>query len=358
MRARASHPGTWRILGLLSTATLLGVTHLAHARSAIGAIESMDQDGDGRISTSEWSKSKSKFKMIDANGDGYLTLQELKTRFGEPLDETQAAAMADPISMAAIRRAGFDDAQPQKDRGLFETGLRPVWPGDVDCPGIDEWYAKDYTNKRPKEAYHSGIDLPVPFGTPVLAAMSGEIVAVYAGESNARGFEVMIRHTPEESGLPLYVYTGYTHFESKPDVSVGQRVRMGDVLGTTGNTGLLGCETMGKDCRGRSRRPALHFDVRYSENPKYYDSGSVLVPFDGYWMDPNALYRKALPVDSQAMKALPESEKTVAISYHLDDGTLVPADTRVIWPYTCHQTGSGSTPSDRTSDRSAPGFLQ
>lgn len=174
--------------------------------------------------------------------------------------------------------------------------------------------------------------------------MQGEVVAVYDGRDNPRGSEVVIRHTPEDSGLPLYLYTRYTHFMQTPTLQTGQRVSLGDELGETGNSGLLGCEVMGVNCRGRSRRPALHFDVLYSSSPKYFDTGTVLVPFDAYWMDPNALYRKTLPADSVTMKALPETEKRVPISFRLTNGELVPSDTRMIWPYVCEKrAGSQST---------------
>lgn len=352
-RSHAVHARTTHLLTTLCVLLLSAGSMPAQARSAAGTIEKMDQDGDGKLTRDEWEKKK-KFKMLDLDGDGYITLRELKIRFGEPLDEAQASKMPDADSMAAIRRAGFDDVRHQKNRGLFETGLHPIWPDDVECRGIDEWYAKDYTPKRPKESYHGGIDLPVPFGTPVLSAMSGEVVALYDGRTTPRGVEVVIRHTPEESGLPLYLYTRYTHFERMPDLHVGQRIKMGDPLGPTGNSGLLGCEVSGKDCHGRSRRPAIHFDVLYSDSPDYYDTGTVLVPFNAHWMDPNALFRKSMPVDSQAMKSLPEADKAVPISYMLDSGELIPADTRMIWPYPCHKDGDPTGKSDR--DEAPGGF--
>lgn len=319
----------------------------ALARSADGAIAKMDKDGDGRLSRDEWRR-KGMFNGIDSNSDGYLDRTELQVFFGEGDPDKAAPAAStrrdnagderpDAISMAAIQRSRSDDVQAQKDRGLFETGLHPVWPDDVECVGIDEWYAKDYTNKRPKESYHGGIDLPVPTGTPVHAAMAGEVIAVYPGERNPRGIEVVLRHTPEDSGLPLYLYSRYTHFDTLPTLRVGQRVAMGDVLGPTGNTGILGCEAKGTDCHGRSRRPAVHFDILWSTDPRYYDTGRIIVPFDAHWMDPNALYRKTPPFDSQTMKALPSADKAVAISYLLDNGETVPADTRMVWPYPCHK---------------------
>lgn len=322
------------ITGLLVT-TLIAFSQALFAKSAAGALNKMDRNGDNRLSYEEWRK-KRLFKRIDFNGDNFLDISELKRFFGEPVEGMAPQVLPDDKTISAIRRSKFDDPQDLKDRGLIPTGLFPVWPDGIACRGIDETYAMDYSHKRPKEAYHGGIDLPAPFGTPILAIMDGEVVAIYdAASTNPRGIEVVLRHTPEQSGLPLYIYSRYTHFDTLPGLTIGQSLRMGDILGETGNSGLLGCELKGKPCRGRSRRSALHFDTLYSTRPEYYDTGSVLIPVDGYWMDPTALYRNSMPMDSESMKALPENRKAVSITFKLTDGEIYPADTKLIWPYAC-----------------------
>jgi hypothetical protein len=54
--------------------------------------------------------------------------------------------------------------------------------------------------------------------------MDGEVIAIYEGKCNLRGVEVVMRHIPEESGLPLYLYSRYTHFKRMPDVQLGQQL--------------------------------------------------------------------------------------------------------------------------------------
>ena len=63
----------------------------------------------------------------------------------------------------------------------------------------------------------------------------------------------------------------------------------------------------------------------------------AVIPARGQWMDPNAIYRGRLPLDSQAMKALPSAEKKVPIPVMLADGSTIPAGTKLIWPYKCHR---------------------
>ncbi|MES9993843.1 MAG: peptidoglycan DD-metalloendopeptidase family protein [Candidatus Thiodiazotropha sp.] len=297
-------------------------------------MKKLDRNGDAVISREEWRK-KRIFDAVDLDGDGAISIEELQIRLGERRPDAESGVeLPDPVSISAIRRGRHDSVQDLKARGLIETGLYPVWGKDVTCRNIDHWYAMDYSQFRPKEAYHGGIDIPAPFGTPVHAVMDGEVIALYEGKGSPRGIEVVMRHIPKQSGLPLYLYSRYTHFERMPDVQVGQRLKMGDVIGPTGNTGVRGCELKQEICR-KTRRPLLHFDILYSSSEKYYDNGTMVIPFEAHWMDPNALFRKSMPVDSVAMAALPKPEKAVSLSYMLNNGELYPTDTRMIWPYAC-----------------------
>lgn len=120
----------------------------------------------------------------------------------------------DPETSCAIGRWQRCDIQEAVKHGLFETGLSPRFPEQVKCPEIDETYAISYTHERPREMYHGGIDIPAPDGTPIIAAMGGEVVAVYDGKGSPRGTEVVIRHTPEDSGLPLSLRCPHSLWEN------------------------------------------------------------------------------------------------------------------------------------------------
>ena len=85
---------------------------------------------------------------------------------------------------------------------------------------------------------HKGTDFAMPIGTPVQAPANGRVEKV--GNHPAAGRYIVIRH---DNGYK----TRYLHL-SKPLVSNGQRVSMGDRIALSGNT-------------GRSTGPHLHYEV-------------------------------------------------------------------------------------------------
>lgn len=173
--------------------------------------------------------------------------------------------------------------------------------------------------------------MPANFGTPIIAAAAGTVVAKYEGTNSFRGWEIILCHSPEDTGLPVWIYTQYAHFDEMPKQEIGQRVRMGEILGPTGNSGKQSVDSR------RDRRPAIHFAAWFSTDPRYVPLRRVLIPVGGYWMDPNALYRKGPPFDSSSLKALPESEKHVRVSVMTKDGAVIPPGAKVVWPYYCER---------------------
>lgn len=215
----------------------------------------------------------------------------------------------------------------QKARGVIETDLEPEFIDGGECPEIDsEQWAIDYSYKRPWPALHKGIDIPQPRGTPILAISNGVVVGKFMNERNRKGIEIMLRHTPEQTGLPFWTYSQYTHLQEMSPLSIGNTVNMGDEIGETANTGKMG---------RRIRRDALHFAIFYSQSPEWSNNGKVVLPKDGFFMDPNAFYRLAPPYDSPSLEILPGDQKKVSVAYIKADKTLVPSNTSRIWPYAC-----------------------
>lgn len=241
-----------------------------------------------------------------------------------------AGERLDRDTKCAIGRFWRCDIQLAVERGLFETGLKPVFPEGLRCRKIDEGYAIDYGPKRNRQMYHGGIDMPAPWGTPIIAAAAGTVVGKFRGEKSFRGIEIVLRHCPEDTGIPLWIYTQYSHFSRMPELKIGQRVRMGEFLGPTGNTGIGR-----KGRQSKKRRPAIHFGVFYSTSDQYAVVKERVIPAEARWMDPVALFRKKVPLDSGAMKALPQVEKQIPISVMLDTGEVIPANSKIVWPYQC-----------------------
>ncbi len=312
-----------------------------------------DKDGDGKLSRAEWSR-RGNFGRLDTDKDGALSLGEVRAMYeghdeksydwppqGMPVTEPvmDPAAKKDFVGSEApdrqaictIKRGRGCEPKAAIEGGLLETGLGPVFPEGANCPGIDDYFAMDYTFKRGREAYHGGIDMPVRWGTPMITAAAGTVVGKFMGENSMRGIEIAIRHSPEDTGIPLWIYTHYGHLDRMPEQEIGQRVKMGEILGPTGNSGISG----GGKKQTSLRRPAIHFAVFYSESPKYAISNEIVFPMDGRWMDPIALYRQKTPLDTGAMKSLPEEDKAVAIPVMFEDGESFPAGTKFVWPYAC-----------------------
>lgn len=93
--------------------------------------------------------------------------------------------------------------------------------------------------------FHSGIDLAAPYGTLVKAADGGQVIQ--AGYFGGYGYSVMLYHG---GGFA----TWYAHLSSI-NVSMGQFVQRGQVIGLVGSTGW----TTG---------PHLHFEVRINGAPQ------------------------------------------------------------------------------------------
>jgi len=80
---------------------------------------------------------------------------------------------------------------------------------------------------------HTGIDVGKPTGTPLLGGLSDGVV-ITAGDMGGYGLTVIIQYVDSETGQGVRVL--YAHMDTI-DVSVGDVLEMGQVIGTVGATG-------------------------------------------------------------------------------------------------------------------------
>ena len=155
-----------------------------------------------------------------------VSTRELEKRW---IAEANALAAEDARirGQLAAAQGGASDSVPSS-QGL-------IWPvsGPVTSPFGYRW-----------GRLHAGIDIGVPYGTPIHAAASGTVVL--AGWTGGYGNYTCIDHG---GGLA----TCYAH-QSSYAVSSGTVVSQGQVIGYVGNT-------------GHSFGAHLHFEVRINGNP-------------------------------------------------------------------------------------------
>ncbi len=184
------------------------------------------------------------------NGNGMLhqvrevkgrpeTLQEIARRYGKP---AEAIAKANRLPGAAL--LADDWLSPGSilfipdARLRFTDYLLPVdWSRGMRL--ISSGFGYRMHPILHYRAFHTGLDLPRPYGSPVKASRDG--VVIFADWRGGYGRLIILKH-------PGGMHTWYGHL-SEIKVAVGQKVHAGDLIAKVGSTGI-------------STGPHLHFEVR------------------------------------------------------------------------------------------------
>lgn len=170
---------------------------------------------------------------FNARQNEYLTLL---------LAEDTTALWGDLLGGFAMGELGGEILTPGSDTTLGGGALQ--WPlpvaGTITSP---QGYRTDPITGE--TSYHSGTDIAVPEGTPILAAADGTVTITNALDSwgGSYGYHVKLDHG---GGLT----TLYAHCSSIC-VTAGQQVKAGQVIAYVGHT-------------GRATGPHLHFEVHSS----------------------------------------------------------------------------------------------
>ena len=167
---------------------------------------------------------------FNARQDEYLTLL---------LAEDTTALWGDLLGGFAMGELGGEILTPGSDTTLGGGALQ--WPlpvaGTITSP---QGYRTDPITGE--VSYHSGTDIALPEGTPILAAADGTVTIANALDSwgGSYGYHVKLDHG---GGLT----TLYAHCSSIC-VTAGQQVKAGEVIAYVGQT-------------GRATGPHLHFEI-------------------------------------------------------------------------------------------------
>jgi len=150
---------------------------------------------------------------------------------------------------------------------------RPIAADQVNWPVADYRYGGVFFAPN---IVHTGVDIPTPIGTPIMAAGAGTVIWAGWGlfteapknDQDPYGLAVAIRHDFGYKNQQLY--TIYAHM-SEVIAVLGQHVEVGDKIGLVGDTGA----TTG---------PHVHFEVRFPDNSFYntYNPELWIVPPQGW----------------------------------------------------------------------------
>ena len=155
----------------------------------------------------------------------------------------------------------------------FYTPLNLYWYSYV-----SSYYGYRINPVTGQEQFQRGVDIAVPTGTTVLAAMDGTVTT--ATYDASYGNYVVIE---DSNGY----CTKYAHMDTL-SVSAGQTVTHGTTIGTTGNTGSSTGSHLHIEClyNGEYYNPLFYFDVGegtlYGESPGGGGSPGNVIPPDSY----------------------------------------------------------------------------
>ncbi len=155
----------------------------------------------------------------------------------------------------------------------FYTPLNLYWYNYV-----SSYYGYRINPTTGEEEFHRGVDIAVPAGTQVLAAMDGTVTA--AAYDDYYGNYVVIE---DKNGY----CTKYAHMDTL-GVSAGQEITHGTVIGTTGNTGSSTGSHLHIEClyNGEYYNPLFYFEAGegtlYGEIQGSGSGGGDAVPPDSY----------------------------------------------------------------------------
>lgn len=187
-----------------------------------------------------------------AQEEKLVSLRERTTEVKEALSQWQGIREKIQASVPPRHRASLDgqqeDEQLEKILADLHSDLKQMiaaLPSDWPVQGrVVSGVGLRPSPLTGETAFHAGLDIPNPIGTPVHAA--GDAVVESIEQSEAKGRTLILNHGQQ-------IKTHYAHL-SKVLVNKGDQVSKGQAIAQVGNT-------------GKSTGPHLHYEVRVNGVP-------------------------------------------------------------------------------------------
>lgn len=165
--------------------------------------------------------------------------REFKVQRIDGIDQSKVSGFTE----AQLAKIGKDTAKKKaaraKTQGQADWAAGFSWPVTGRISGV--FGSQRVLNGEPKRP-HSGVDVAVPTGTPILAPAAG-IVRLAESDMYFEGGLVLLDHGH-------WLESAFLHM-SRIDVEPGQRVEKGDIIGAVGAT-------------GRVTGPHLHWSIKWA----------------------------------------------------------------------------------------------
>ncbi|OWV28906.1 peptidoglycan DD-metalloendopeptidase family protein [Halomonas campaniensis] len=184
------------------------------------------------------------FRRDSRRGDRFQVLVESDMIDGETLDSRVLAVHynGERMDLTVVRNASDDNFYTPEGGSLDPAFARHPFEGNYRLSsGFNPRRKHPVTGRI---SPHNGTDFAMPIGTPVTAPANGVVERV--SNHHAAGRYIVVRH---DNGYR----TRYLHL-SRPLVTQGERVTMGERIALSGNT-------------GRSTGPHLHYEVIVNNSP-------------------------------------------------------------------------------------------
>lgn len=209
--------------GIIAAALLAGTAHAAPDRARLGAAEAEDfaLSAQARVTVGEEGIEGTPATRTRKSGfSGSASVIDFSGR-GRGISAGRAGAVAPsatPLALGPVQLPRFFPLAPRAITSGFGPRQHPILGG---------------------QRNHAGVDLAAQYGAPIGATAAGTVRS--AGWAGGYGLMVVVDHAGGTQ-------TVYGHM-SRLGVAAGQTVRVGDVIGFVGSTGL-------------STGPHVHYEVR------------------------------------------------------------------------------------------------